>query len=57
MILDTADPEGGWVDTHHFHKVEETEEKIGELTLDEKGVEAQVCPEKGMSRDRYSLAS
>lgn len=41
MILDNTDPEGGWVDTHHFEKVNETEEKIAELTLDEKGVEAQ----------------
>ena len=36
MILDNTDPEGGWVDTHHFHKVDETEEKIAEMTLDEK---------------------
>ena len=42
MILDNTDPEGGWVDTHHFHKPEDTEEKIAEMTLDEKGVEAQV---------------
>jgi len=42
MILDNTDPEGGWVDTHHFHKVDETEDKIAEMTLDEKGVEAEV---------------
>lgn len=28
------DNEGGWVDTHHFHKPNELDDKILELTLD-----------------------
>ncbi len=28
------DNEGGWVDTHHFDKTNEIEDKILELTID-----------------------
>ena len=55
MILDNTDPEGGWVDTHHFDKPDDTEDKIAEMTLDEKGVEAQEAGKLFVIKQKYEV--
>lgn len=38
LILDTEDPEGGWVDTHHFADQEEVDQQVSEMSLEDKKV-------------------
>lgn len=35
LVLDNDDPEGGWVDTHHFHQKDEAENLVAEMSLED----------------------
>jgi len=39
LVLDSGDPDGGWVDTHHFADQDACNEKVKEMSLEEKPVE------------------
>lgn len=41
LVLDTDDPEGGWVDTHHFQQKDDLENEVREMTLDDKKEEEE----------------
>jgi len=38
LVLDDGDPEGGWVDTHHFSDQDAVSEKVSEMSLEENAV-------------------
>ncbi|KAL7639165.1 UNVERIFIED_CONTAM: hypothetical protein RMT77_010699 [Armadillidium vulgare] len=38
IVDDEGDADGGWVDTHHFTEAGSVEEKIGDMTLEDKNI-------------------
>lgn len=41
-IIEADDPEGGWVDTHHYASVAGLDERVTEMALDETGESSQL---------------
>ena len=55
-VLDSEDPEGGWVDTHHFQESEGggLEEAVKEMVLEEPPAEADVSDgEEAIDMDEF----
>ncbi|XP_023347680.1 ubiquitin-like-conjugating enzyme ATG3 [Eurytemora carolleeae] len=55
MVLDNDDPEGGWVDTHHYHEKDEVETQVSEMTLEDKSEEKEedVEDEEAVDMDEF----
>ncbi|XP_014248024.1 ubiquitin-like-conjugating enzyme ATG3 [Cimex lectularius] len=50
MIVDSDDPEGGWVDTHHMDPLAGLDDKVSEMTFDSDNQRSH-SPDSGISKE------